>query len=76
MNGKERKTPLSQDCILLQAILMEFRRSNTGFLGFTINEAGVVQRVDGLAKTSGLQSSSRLLQVQYSRLCLSVSQSV
>ena len=76
VGGKERKTPLSQDCIPLQAILMEFRRSNTGFLGFTINEVGVVQRVDGLAKTSGLQSSSRLLQVQYSRLYLFVCLSV
>lgn len=42
---------------------MDFRRSSTGFLGFTINEAGVVERVDGLAKNSGLQSNSRLLQV-------------
>ena len=32
--GKERKTPLSQDCIPLQTILMEFRRSNTGFLAW------------------------------------------
>ena len=50
--------------LLLQAILMEFRRSSTGFLGFTINEAGVVERVDGLAKTSGLHPNSRLLQVR------------
>ena len=42
---------------------MDFRRSTAGLLGFTIDEAGVVQRVDGLAKISGLQSNSRLLQV-------------
>ena len=42
---------------------MEFRRSSAGFLGFTINEAGVVEKVDGLARNSGLQPSSRLLQV-------------
>jgi hypothetical protein len=52
-----------RDLTFMQAILMEFRRSSTGFLGFTIDEAGVVQRVDGLAKISGLQSNSRLLQV-------------
>ncbi len=42
---------------------MEFHRSSTGLLGFTINEAGVVEKVDGLAKNSGLQPNSRLLQV-------------
>ena len=42
---------------------MEFPRGPNGLLGFGINEAGVVQKVDGLAKSVGLQKESRLLQV-------------
>ncbi len=42
---------------------MEFTRSTNGLLGFGINEAGVVQKVDGLARSAGLQKDSRLLQV-------------
>lgn len=42
---------------------MEFPRGSNGLLGFGINEAGVVQKVDGLAKSVGLQTESRLLQV-------------
>lgn len=47
-----------------EATLMEFQRSSNGLLGFGINEAGVVHKVDGLAKSSGLQTKSRLLQVE------------
>ena len=43
---------------------MEFRRGPNGLLGFGINEAGVVQKVDGLAKSIGLHTNSRLLQVR------------
>ena len=46
-----------------QATLMEFPRGSNGLLGFGINEAGVVQKVDGMARTVGLQKESRLLQV-------------
>ena len=42
---------------------MEFHRGRNGLLGFGINEVGVVQKVDGLAKSIGLQTNSRLLQV-------------
>ena len=42
---------------------MEFVRGGNGLLGFVINEAGVVQRVDGKAKSSGLTAHSRMLQV-------------
>ncbi len=49
--------------ISLQATLTEFPRSSIGLLGFGINEAGVVQKVDGLARSVGLQKNSRLLQV-------------
>ena len=48
---------------------MEFRRGPFGFLGFTISEAGVVEKVDGQAKNSGLQAQSRLLQVEDKLLC-------
>ena len=43
---------------------MEFHRGRNGLLGFGINEVGVVQKVDGLAKSIGLQTNSRLLQVR------------
>ncbi len=42
---------------------MEFPRGPNGLLGFGINEVGVVQKVDGLARSVGLQKNSRLLQV-------------
>ncbi len=45
---------------------MDFRRGPNGLLGFGINEAGVVQKVDGVAKSTGLQTGSRLLQVHTS----------
>ena len=48
-----------------QATLMEFPRGSNGLLGFGINEAGVVQKVDGMARTVGLQRDSRLLQVSW-----------
>ena len=42
---------------------MKFTRGDNGMLGFTINEAGVVVKVDGMAKNTGLTTDSRLLQV-------------
>ncbi len=48
---------------------MEFLRSPIGFLGFTISEVGMVEKVDGLAKNSGLQVHSRMLQVEDKLLC-------
>lgn len=44
---------------------MEFQRNTNGMLGFGIDESGVVRKVDGLAKTTGLQVHSRILQVLY-----------
>ena len=49
----------------VQAILMDFQRNTNGMLGFGIDESGVVRKVDGLAKTTGLQVHSRILQVWY-----------
>ena len=46
-----------------QAILMDFHRNTNGMLGFGIDESGVVRKVDGLAKNTGLQVHSRILQV-------------
>jgi len=48
---------------------MEFHRSSVGLLGFTISELGVVEKVDGLAKNSGLQAYSRMLQVEDKLVC-------
>jgi len=48
---------------------MEFHRGRNGLLGFGINEVGVVQKVDGLAKAVGLQTNSRLLQVCLHIIC-------
>ena len=42
---------------------MDFQRNSNGMLGFGIDESGVVRKVDGLAKTTGLQVNSRILQV-------------
>lgn len=42
---------------------MDFHRNTNGMLGFGIDESGVVRKVDGLAKTTGLQVHSRILQV-------------
>ena len=42
---------------------MDFQRNSNGMLGFGIDESGVVRKVDGLAKTTGLQVHSRILQV-------------
>ena len=42
---------------------MDFHRNTNGMLGFGIDESGVVRKVDGLAKTTGLQVNSRILQV-------------
>ena len=53
----------------LQATLMEFPRGPNGLLGFGINEVGVVQKVDGLARSVGLQKNSRLLQVSVDHMC-------
>lgn len=52
-----------------QATLMEFHRASNGLLGFSIDEAGVVVKVDGLAKSIGLQKDSCLLQVEDRLLC-------
>lgn len=49
--------------LCLQATLVTFTRGENGMLGFTINEAGVVLKVDGMAKNTGLTVNSRLLQV-------------
>ena len=43
---------------------MDFQRNSNGMLGFGIDESGVVRKVDGLAKTTGLQVHSRILQVR------------
>ena len=51
---------------------MEFQRATTGLLGFGINEAGVVQKVDGLAKSIGLQVNSKILQVGCVCVCVCV----
>ena len=48
---------------------MEFHRSSVGLLGFAISEVGVVEKVDGLAKNSGLQAYSRMLQVEDKLVC-------
>ena len=42
---------------------MDFHRNTNGMLGFGIDESGVVRKVDGLAKNTGLQVHSRILQV-------------
>ena len=44
---------------------MDFQRNTNGMLGFGIDESGVVRKVDGLAKITGLQVHSRILQVWY-----------
>ena len=44
---------------------MEFARSRmSGLLGFTIDQDGTVVKVDGLARTTGLQRGARVLQVE------------
>ena len=44
---------------------MEFARSRmSGLLGFTIDQDGAVVKVDGLARTTGLQKGARVLQVE------------
>ena len=48
---------------------MDFQRASNGLLGFSINEAGVVKKVDGLAKSIGLQKDSCILQVEDRLLC-------
>lgn len=49
----------------LQAFLVEFSRSKiSGLLGFTIDQDGAVVKVDGLARTTGLQKGARVLQVE------------
>ena len=51
---------------------MDFHRNTNGMLGFGIDESGVVRKVDGLAKTTGLQVHSRILQVLhvYVHVCI------
>ena len=51
---------------------MTFTRGDNGMLGFTINEVGVVVKVDGMAKNTGLTVNSRLLQVRYTACSLHV----
>ena len=48
---------------------MEFARSRmSGLLGFTIDQDGTVVKVDGLARTTGLQRGARVLQVETNSL--------
>lgn len=45
--------------------MVEFARSRmSGLLGFTIDQDGAVVKVDGLARTTGLQKGARVLQVE------------